>query len=70
MAENTKISGPVEIVTDSSSRVAYDLMEKIAGWEKATDEEKRTREYWLTLFHQCVLATEPYASLESIQKRK
>ena len=59
-----------KIFYDSPTKIAFDLMEKISGWENPPESEKKTREYWLSLFHQCVLATQPHESLESILKRK
>lgn len=50
MAEQTSISGPVRIESDSSARVAYDLMNKIVGFET---KEVKDRAYFLTLYSQC-----------------
>ena len=68
MTDNVAVSGPVTVRADSSHRVAYELMEKIAGREEANDAQKKTRDYWLTLYFQCHKATVSN-SLESILKR-
>ena len=46
-------------ISDSGSpeRVAYDLMLHIAKTEPAVDEAPPNREYWLTLYCQCLKAT-------------
>lgn len=54
--DSRQVSGSVEVVNDSKSRVAYDLMMRIASHEKV-DGEKGNRDYWLTLFVQCQKAT-------------
>jgi hypothetical protein len=64
---STRISGPVSVKADSAERVAYDLMEKIAGFEDSPERAKR--DYWLTLFHQCRKATYS-TSLEAILKKQ
>lgn len=53
MSDSTRISGPVNVQSDSRQRVAYDLMERIAGWDAGKDQEKRSRDYWLRLYSQC-----------------
>jgi hypothetical protein len=58
MADQMSISGPVTVQSDGgTARVAYDLMIHIVNWENPSQEQKESREYWLTLFHQCVMAT-------------
>lgn len=52
MSEDVKISGPVNIQPDSRERVAFDLM-KIIAQDEGLPMEKRTREYWLTLYNHC-----------------
>ena len=52
MSDSISVSSPVKVITDSSARVALDLMDRISVREKATDAQKESREYWLTLFHQ------------------
>jgi hypothetical protein len=57
MTENTTAPNQIKIIPDSSARVAYDLMKNIAESERlSTEKPIRTREYWLTLFHQCLKA--------------
>jgi len=48
--ETVSVSGPVKVVSDSSARVAYDLMHHVSAYEKENDKD---RHYWLTLYHQC-----------------
>jgi hypothetical protein len=55
MSDNINISSPVKIESDSKARVAYDLMEKIAI-KTADDNQKKSKEYWLTLYRQCYKA--------------
>ena len=55
MSDDMRISSPVSIKTDSSSRVAYDLMRFIG--EGIEPGDKSNREYWLTLYRQCYKAT-------------
>ena len=66
MSDDISISSPVKIITDSSARVALELMHIISAREKATDEQYSSREYWLTLFHQCMMASSGHKCLESI----
>lgn len=56
MSDSTSISGPVTVQPDSAARVAYELMMHIAHHEDADKAQRKTREYWLTLYHQCALA--------------
>ncbi len=58
---------PKKILTDCESRVAFDLMITIAVEEHDHENEnnKKGREYWLTLYHQCRQAT-ANAPLEKI----
>ena len=69
MADQMSVSGPITVQPDSAARVAYDLMIQISNWENADESKKRTRDYWLTLFHQCALANRSN-SLESILKHR
>jgi len=61
--DNISVSGPVRIESDSRFRVAFELMDLISSIE---DQEK-DREYWLSLFAQCVRATHG-VSIEKIMK--
>ena len=67
MSGDTTITNPIEIKDNSKERVAFDLMEKISFFEhdnKEADQSKR--EYWLTLYRQCLKATYYQSSLKSI----
>jgi hypothetical protein len=51
---------------DSKERVAFDLMDKISGWEDS-DKHNKNREYFLRLYRQCYRAANG-SSLEAILK--
>ena len=70
MSDSMQISGPVTVRNDSRERVALDLMTHIGinCYHKDQDEQ-RTREYWLNLYHECHQATLG-RSLERIQDKK
>lgn len=58
MSDQMSIRGPVTVQPDGgTARVAYDLMIHIVNWENPDQSKKESRDYWLTLFHQCMLAT-------------
>jgi hypothetical protein len=69
---NGKISTnhPIEIKDNSKERVAFDLLEKIASYDSREKAEGMKREYWLTLYHQCLKATSGTCSIESILNEK
>jgi hypothetical protein len=50
---------------DSRERVAYDLMQIIAHFE-ATPSEADAREYYLTLYRQCLAINSTSNSIESV----
>ena len=54
--ESRSVSGSVHVEQDGPSRVAYNLMEKIAAHEHK-DGATRDRTYWLTLYKECWRAT-------------
>lgn len=53
--DHVSIDSPVKLENDSKARVAFDLMEKIAT-RTADDNQKKSKEYWLTLYRQCYKA--------------
>ena len=55
--ESVSIAQPIEVKSDSKSRVAFDLMEHIGRRDNIPDEQKKSRSYWLTLYVQCLKAT-------------
>jgi hypothetical protein len=67
MAESVNVSGPIDIRSDSRQRVAYDLMDKISRYEEGRDNDKKRRDYWLTLYNQCYKAASG-SSLQSTLK--
>jgi hypothetical protein len=69
---NDKIAtgNPFEIKDNSKERVAYDLLEKIASYDSREKSEGMKREYWLTLYHQCLKATSGTYSIDSILNEK
>ena len=54
--EDIRITQPVEVKSDAAARVAFDLMDHISRREKPDDTQTRSREYWLTLYLQCLKA--------------
>lgn len=56
MSEQVKISNPIKIQDDSDSRVAFDLMQFVANAEREKDMmgESNPRDYYLTLYQQCL----------------
>lgn len=60
MNDRTQITNPIEIKDNSKERVAYDLMEKIASYERSSGAslvqevvlKQRSRAYWLKLYNQ------------------
>lgn len=54
--ESVNIVKPVEIQSDAKTRVAYDLLLLIARAENPTEANRQTRDYWLTLYSQCLKA--------------
>jgi hypothetical protein len=63
----SKISDPVKIFSDSSARVAYDLMIHIAFEERlgVANPVVHDRKFWLSLYKQCYKAADG-RKLESI----
>lgn len=66
--ESVSVSGPVNVVSDSKQRVAYDLMKTIDLCSPLKTEQK-TKDYWLKLYRQCYKATNG-TPLESILKEE
>lgn len=71
MAESVNVSGPIKVVSDSTARVAYELMRDIADreYEATPEAQRKSREYWLTLFHQCMKAAQGTKTLSNILQR-
>jgi hypothetical protein len=67
MADKLNIDSPVQIQNASKQSVAFDLMKKIASEEKHV--ESGNRKYWLTLYSQCLKATNG-SKLEFILKEE
>lgn len=55
MTEQTSIAGPVNVVSDSRERVAFELMCKIDDYSQLERKQKDNK-YWLTLYSQCLKA--------------
>ncbi|MDD2310440.1 MAG: hypothetical protein PHH91_12735 [Desulfuromonadaceae bacterium] len=55
--DHVQIDSPVKLENDSKARVAFDLMEKIA-LKTADDNQKKSKEYWLSLYRQCYKAAD------------
>lgn len=69
MSDDVSVRGPVEIKNNSKEQVAFQLMKTINNYESRANQEKNHRNYWLTLYSQCLKATSGY-SLESILKEE
>lgn len=55
MADQVTVVSPVKVVSDSTARVAFELMEKIA-YKTGDDNQRKNKEFWLTLYRQCYKA--------------
>ncbi len=66
MTDDVRVTNPVSIESDSKTRVALDLMQRIADNER--DQPRSDRDYWLKLYTQCYKAVSG-RSLENILKR-
>ena len=66
--ESVSVSGPIDVITDSKQRVAFDLMKQIDYYSPLKSEQK-SKEYWLKLYRQCYKAASGSA-LESILKEE
>ncbi len=54
--QSVSVSGPVTIESDSVHRVAFDLAMVVMRNERANGKAQQDREYWLTLYSQCLSA--------------
>jgi hypothetical protein len=68
MSESLNVSGPVEIESTSKEMVAFKLLERITHNENAQQHTK-DRKYWLTLYVQCLKATDGL-SLDRVLKQE
>lgn len=66
MTDDVRVTNPVSFESDSKTRVALDLMQRIADNER--DQPRSDRDYWLKLYTQCYKAVSG-RSLENILKR-
>jgi hypothetical protein len=62
MSDSRSISGSVQVDQSSIEIAAFQLMQHIGNYET---DENQDRKYWLTLYRQCIKATNRN-SLESI----
>lgn len=53
MNQSIKLDSPITIKDNTDARVAFELMEKI---EMAENDKEQDREYYLTLYRQCLKA--------------
>lgn len=52
MADSSvRVQGPVSVQSDSRHRVAFDLMEKVANYDKI-EAASKDRAYWFNLYEQ------------------
>lgn len=56
MSDQVTVSGPIEVESNATSRVALDLM-KIISNNDPDHAQKSQKEYWLKLYRQCYKAT-------------
>ncbi|HNO74434.1 MAG TPA: hypothetical protein PKG49_02215 [Nitrosomonas mobilis] len=68
MSEQTRVGGSVEVKQSSEASVVLELMKHIANYEDKSKEEKKDRNYWLTLYYQCRKATKDSAKLDYVLK--
>jgi len=66
--DNVSVSGPIDVVTDSKQRVAFDLM-KLIDSHSPVELDRQSKDYWLTLYRQCYKAASG-SSLESILREE
>ena len=66
MSDKMQITTPVKIESSSKEHAALLLLEKIVHYDARAKNEVTDRKYWLTLYHQCLKATNGYNTLESI----
>lgn len=60
MTEKTQIANPIEIKDNPKERIAFELMEKIANYERGSGAglvsevvaKQRSRDYWFKLYNQ------------------
>ena len=64
--QNMKVTSPINVVSDSKQRVAFDLALKIADHSGLSFEQK-DKKFWFTLYRQCHKAASGY-ELEQILK--
>lgn len=57
MSSDMRITGPVDIRSETEARVAFDLMCYIAERETLTEAQRADRAHWLRLYLQCRRAT-------------
>lgn len=55
--QSINVTSPVKVVSDSTARVAFELMEKLA-YKTGDEKQRESKEYWLTLYRQCYKAAE------------
>jgi hypothetical protein len=70
MADSSvRVQGPVSVQSESKYRVALELMQKITDYEEVKSESK-DREYWLTLYSQCLSTVNGHAVQSTLQGSK
>lgn len=61
------ITSPMSIESDCKTRVAYDLMSKIAV-HTGDNEQKKDKKYWLILYRQCWKAVDGFDIQQILQE--
>lgn len=64
MSDSRSISGSVQVDRHSREEAAFKLMQHIGNFESGQNQD---RKYWLTLYCQCIKATNR-VSLENVLK--
>ena len=59
--EDIRVTHPIEVKSDATARVAFDLMDHISRREKPDEAQSKSRDYWLTLYVQCLRASQGLA---------
>ena len=55
--QSINVTSPVKIQSDCKTRVAFDLMEKIAR-QTSDETQRKDTKYWFRLYNQCYKAAD------------
>jgi hypothetical protein len=65
MVDDVRLQGPVRVQSDAATRVAFDLMNRVAEYDQRVKADGRDAKYWLTLYTKCLKAATG-SSLEEV----